>query len=58
MDTLDLDSIQDVMFILYDQMCTPSYSEHHEEITAIAFGYYHLIRRYEDIDPELDLKGQ
>ena len=57
MDTLDLDSIQDIMLVLYDQMCSTSHMEHQEQITQIAYGYYHLIRRYQDIEDDCDLKG-
>lgn len=57
MDTLDMDSIQDVMLTLYEQLCDPNNIEQYEMINQVAFGYYHLIRRKEDIDPECVLKG-
>jgi len=59
MDTLDMDSIQEVMLSLFDQLCMYSPgSDEYEAINQIAFGYYHLIRRYQDVDETFDIKGR
>ena len=58
MDTLDIDSVHDVMLSLYEQTLKHnSDTQTYDDLTRISFGYYHLIRRYQDIDPTLDFKG-
>lgn len=58
MDTLDIDSVHDVMLSLYDQILKQnSDTQTFNDLMRISFGYYHLIRRYQDIDPALDFKG-
>ena len=58
MDTLDIDSVHDVMLTLYEQTLKHnSDTQTYDDLTRISFGYYHLIRRYQDIDPTLDFKG-
>lgn len=57
MSTLDLDSIHDMMLVLYDDMGKLPEGEEMEMVTQIAFGYYHLVRRYQDLNPDFDPKG-
>ena len=58
MSTLDMDSVHDLMLQFYDDMChLSSSSDEYPAVTQIAFGYYHFIRRYQDVNPDYDTKG-
>lgn len=58
MSTLDLDSIHDIMVQLYEELQRPNLKDDEREtLTQVAFGYYHLVRRYQDVNPDFDPKG-
>jgi len=56
--TIDFDAIADIILTMYEHISTfPKNHEHLDKITQIAFGYYHLVRRFEDVNEEFDTKG-
>ena len=57
MSTLDMDSLNDMMLTLYDELSRLTDPEEKETVRQIAFGYYHLVRRYQDVNPDFDTKG-